>query len=185
MGADQAASGKQPGGQAITPPGLAVVLGRPADASRICRVDAPGRVLRIWALLNDAGKELHQVSLPPAAAARLQRQLDVLTGELMRSVSPALAGELRHIIGQGKAAAPTVDELRVEYASLLGWTGGLVIEMLSQIEVASAKVARSSHRTQPVVRGRAAEVEANPGISAVQSHRPHPGSPPLSVKQAR
>jgi hypothetical protein len=38
----------------------------------------------------------------------------------------------------------------VEYASLLGWTGGLVIEMLSQIELASAKAARSSHRTQPV-----------------------------------
>jgi hypothetical protein len=38
----------------------------------------------------------------------------------------------------------------VEYASLLGWTGGLVIEMLRQIEVADEKVARSSHRTQPV-----------------------------------
>ena len=37
-----------------------------------------------------------------------------------------------------------------EYTSLLGWTGALVIEMLSQIEVASEKVARSSHRTQPV-----------------------------------
>ena len=45
---------------------------------------------------------------------------------------------------------PTADELRVEYASLLGWTGGLVIEMLSQIEAASAKVARFSHRTQLV-----------------------------------
>jgi hypothetical protein len=33
------------------------------------------------------------------------------------------------------------DELRVEYASLLGWTGGLVIGMLSRIEAASAKAA--------------------------------------------
>ena len=41
-----------------------------------------------------------------------------------------LAGELRHLIRQRQAAAPTADELRVEYASLLGWTGGLVIEML-------------------------------------------------------
>jgi len=149
MGADEAGSGKQPGGQAVTPPRLAVVLGRQTDADRICRVDEPDRVLRIWALLNDADNELHQVSLPPAAAPRLQRQLDALTGELERSVSPALAGELRHLIPQGQATAPTADELRVEYASLLGWTGGLVIGMLSQIEVTSEKVARSSHRTQP------------------------------------
>ena len=118
-------------------PRLDVVLGRSANAGRICRVEAPGRVLRIWALLNDADNELYQVSLPPAAAPRLQRQLDALTGELERSVSPALAGELRHLIPQGQAAAPTADELRVEYASLLGWTGGLVIGMLSQIEAAS------------------------------------------------
>jgi hypothetical protein len=125
-----------------------VVLGGPADASRICRVDAPGRVLRIWGLLNRAGGELHKGSLPPAAAPRLQRQLDALTGELERSVSPALAGELRRLIRHNQAAAPTADELRVEYTSLLGWTGALVIEMLSQIEVASEKVTRSSHRTQ-------------------------------------
>ena len=109
MGADEAGSGKQPGGQAVTPPRLAVVLGRSADADRICRVDEPDRVLRIWALLNDANNELHQVSLPPAATPRLQRQLDALTGELERSVSPALAGELRHLIPQGQATAPTAD----------------------------------------------------------------------------
>jgi len=62
------------------PPRLAVVLGRPTDASRICRVDEPDRVLRIWSLLNDTDNELHQVSLLPAAAPRLQRQLDALTG---------------------------------------------------------------------------------------------------------
>ena len=82
MGTDKAGSGKQPGGQEVTAPRLAVVLGRPADASRICRLDAPCRVLRIWALLNRADGELHQASLPPGAAARLQRQLDAVTGEL-------------------------------------------------------------------------------------------------------
>jgi len=64
-------------------------------------------------------------------------------------VSPALADELRHLIRKRKPATPTADELRVEYASLLGWTGGLVIQMLSQIEVASARVARSGLRTHP------------------------------------
>jgi Protein of unknown function (DUF2587) len=143
MGTDKAGPGKQPGGQVVTTPRLVVVLGRPTDASRIHRVDAPGRVLRIWALLNHADGELHQVSLPPGAAARLQRQLDDLAGELEESVSPALARELRHLIPPGRAAVPTADELRVEYASLLGWIGGLVIGMLSEIQVASAKVAQS------------------------------------------
>jgi hypothetical protein len=146
-----AGPGTAPGARAAVAPRVAVVLGGRADSGRICRVEAPGRVLRVWALLNDADKELHQVSLPPAATPRLQRQLDALTGELERSVSPALADELRHLIRKGQAAAPTAGELRVEYASLLGWTGGLVIEMLSQIEVASEKVARSSQRTQPAI----------------------------------
>jgi len=151
MGADEAGSGEQPGGETGTPPRLVVVLGRSVDSGRICRVDEPGRVLRIWSLLNDVDNELHQVSLPPSAAPRLQRQLDALTGELERSVSPALVGELRHLIPQGHGGVvPTADELRVEYASLLGWTGGLVIEMLSQVEAAGEKVARSSRRTQPV-----------------------------------
>jgi len=106
MGTDKAGSGKQPGGQEVTAPRLAVVLGRPADASRICRLDAPCRVLRIWALLNRADGELHQASLPPGAAARLQRQLDAVTGELERSVSPALAAELHHLISRGRPLCP-------------------------------------------------------------------------------
>jgi hypothetical protein len=144
---ESAGPGTAPGARAAMAPRLAVVLGGRAGSGRICRVEAPDRVLRVWALLNDADNELHQVSLPPAAASRLQRQLDTLTGELERSVSPALADELRHLIRQRQVTAPTADELRVEYASLLGWTGGLVIEMLSQIEVAGEKVARSSRRT--------------------------------------
>jgi hypothetical protein len=149
MGADRAGSGKEPDGQAVMPPRLAVVLGRPAGSGRVCRVEAPDRVLRIWALLNDADTELHQVSLPPRAAPRLQRQVDALIRELERSVSPALADELHHLVDQHEAAAPTADELRVEYASLLGWTGSLVIEMLSQIEVAGQKAVRPSYRAQP------------------------------------
>jgi Protein of unknown function (DUF2587) len=150
MDTDKAGPSKQPGGQVVTAPRLAVVLGRPADASRIYRVDAPGRVLRIWALLHHGDDELHQVSLPPGAEARLQRQLDDLTGELEESVSPVLARELRHLIAPGKATVPTADELRVEYASLLGWIGALVVEMLGEIEVASAKVSRSGLRTHSI-----------------------------------
>ena len=127
----------EPETEAAAPLRVAVVLDRPADASR---VDAPDRVLRIWAMLRNADDELHQVSLRPEMMARLQRQFGALTAELERSLSPALASELHHIIDRDRDTEPTADELRVEYASLLGWTVGLVIELLTQIDAASAKV---------------------------------------------
>ena len=113
-----------------------------------CRVDAPDRVLRIWAMLRNADGELHQASLRPEMTARLQRQLDALTAELERSLSPALAGELHRIIDRDKDTELTADELRVEYATLLAWTIGLVIEILTQLQAASAKIARPGPRPQ-------------------------------------
>jgi hypothetical protein len=139
-GTGLAGPGGQPGDEVIIPSRLAVTIDGSADAGRLGRVDVPDRVLRIWALLNSAHDELGQASLP---LARLQRQFAVLTAELERSVSPALAGELRHLVGGEKAAAATADELRIMYASLLGWTSGLVIGMLNQLDAASAKAAGS------------------------------------------
>lgn len=131
-------------GRSAPAPRLAVVLDGPPDSGRVCRVEAPDRVLRIWALLNDADNELRQVSLPHMAAARLQRQLEVVIAELERSVSDALADELRHLL-PWKQGAPTVDELRVEYASLLGWTAGLVSGMLEQIDAVSRWSVAAGH----------------------------------------
>lgn len=141
--------GDQPDAAVVTPPRLAVTMGRPADASRVCRVDAPDRVLRIWAMLASADGELHQASLRPGEVARLQRQLDALTAELERSLSPALAAELHRLVGPKNADALTPDELRVEYAMLLAWTVGLVIGILTQIEAASAKTVGAASRPQP------------------------------------
>lgn len=133
----------EPEAEAVSAPRLAVVMGRATDASRICRVDAPDRVLRIWAMLSSADGELHQASLRPEATLRLQRQLDALTAELERSLSPALAGELHRIIDRRDTDTKlTADELRVEYATLLAWTIGLVIGILSQLEAADLKTAR-------------------------------------------
>ena len=137
----------EPEVEAAAPLRLAVVMDRPADASR---VDAPDRVLRIWAMLRNADDELHHVSLRPEMMARLQRQFGALTAELERSLSPALAGELHRIIGRDKDTELTADELRVEYATLLAWTIGLVIEILTQLEAASAKIARPGPRPQLV-----------------------------------
>ena len=38
----------EPEAEADAPPRLAVVMDRTPDAHRLCRVDAPDRVLRIW-----------------------------------------------------------------------------------------------------------------------------------------
>jgi proteasome activator-like protein len=134
---------REPEAEAVAPLRLAVVFDRPADASR---VDAPDRVLRIWAMLRNADAELHQASLGPEMTARLQRQFDALTAELERSLSPALASELHHIIDRDEDTELTADELRVEYASLLAWTVGLVIEILTRLDAASAKINRPGHR---------------------------------------
>jgi hypothetical protein len=148
-GTEPAGSGGQPDAGVVTPPRVAVIMGRAADASRVCRVDAPDRVLRIWAMLASASDELHQASLRPGAVARLQRQLDALTAELERSLSPALAGELHHLVDRKAGTELTAAELRVEYATLLSWTIGLVIGFLTQLEVASAKTLRAASRPQP------------------------------------
>ena len=148
-GTEPASPGGRPDAEVVTPPRLAVIMGRTADASRVCRVDAPDRVLRIWTMLASADDELHQASLRPGAVARLQRQLDALVGELDRSLSPALAGELHRLIGREAGTELSADELRVEYATLLSWTIGLVIGILTQLEVASAKTLRAASRPQP------------------------------------
>lgn len=149
-GTNPAVPAGQPEAEAVSPPRLAVVMGRSADASRICRVDAPDRVLRIWAMLSTADGELNQASLRPEMRARLQRQLGAITAELERSLSRALAGELHRIIDREHDTELTADELRVEYKALLAWTIGLVIGMLSQIEAASATIARPAPRPQLV-----------------------------------
>jgi hypothetical protein len=147
-GTEPAAPSGQP--EAVVPLSLAVVMGKAADASRICRVDAPDRVLRVWAMLSSVSGELRQASLRPEARARLQLQLGAFTAELERSLSPALAGELHRIIDRDKDTELTADELRVEYATLLAWTIGLVIGMLSQIDAASTKIGRPGSRPQLV-----------------------------------
>ena len=76
-------------------------------------------------------------------------QLSVLTAELERSLSPALAGELHHLVGRKAGTELTAAELRVEYATVLAWTIGLVIGILTELEVASAGTARAASRPQP------------------------------------
>ncbi len=115
-------------------PWVAVSFCRPG-AAPVYRVDSPGRVLRLWSLLNAASAEV-RAELPPGARSRLRRVLTEVSKELSQCVSPALADELGGLLGPG-AAVPDAAELRIDYALLLGWLGGLVIAMLDQLESAA------------------------------------------------
>ena len=113
----------------------AILLDGPAGSPRACLVDEPGRLMRVWALLSAAGQELHEAGPPPPAAlARLRQQLRTVAAELKRSLSPALGDELDRLVPLDGTGPATQEELRIEYASLLGWTDGLVIAMLDQLE---------------------------------------------------
>ncbi len=164
-----------PGGQPdSTAPRLVVVLARDGGESRVCRVDAPHRVLRIWALLNNASEELRQVDLPAGAAERLERQLGAFTAELERSVSPALGRELHELFPPRAASAATARELRIEYAGLLGWAGGLVMGILSQVQAAAARAAHPVLASGPRGQGYSPAAPGGP-VAAIGADGPVPG----------
>jgi hypothetical protein len=134
------ATGQQPAGTGIVLPSTPVVvlLDRPTGTRRACRIEAPARLLRLWCVLNAANHELHQVRPQPEAALRLQHLLETVRADLERSVSPALADELRHLTNW-PPGPHGLDELRVESVSLLAWTGELVLAMLAQLEAAQLR----------------------------------------------
>jgi hypothetical protein len=117
-------------------PRVVVALGRPDREGRKYKVESPDRVLRMLGLLTEAADELRLVSLPPQSLFRLRRLLKAASAEIERSVSPALADELHHLLGNGETE-PDAAELRVELVALLGWVSGLAIGMLSQLENAA------------------------------------------------
>lgn len=134
------------------PKHMKIVLDGPVESPHACRVEDPGRLLRVWALVNAASRELHQAGIPQTAVAAFQRQLRADASELRRSLSPELAGELDRLMSHDDAVPLGADELRVEYATLLGWLGGVVIAMLDQLEqcgtsaVAAAESEEASSR---------------------------------------
>jgi hypothetical protein len=80
---------------------------------------------------------------PAKPAARDRGPADgAVRPELTRSVSAPLAAELCDLLPP-QPASPSMGELRIECASLLGWTGGLVLEILDQVELAAAFTALS------------------------------------------
>ncbi|HEU5388587.1 MAG TPA: hypothetical protein VFV73_22035 [Streptosporangiaceae bacterium] len=61
----------QRGAKAAVPPCLTVAVGWGDDAGQVFRVDAPDRVLRVWALLGNAADDLRQAALPPEVLSQI------------------------------------------------------------------------------------------------------------------
>lgn len=113
---------------------FAVIVGQPAGDSA-CLIEAPGRLLRIWSLLEATQEQIDQAALPPEVIPRLQRQLQEIRRELDSTVSPALAAELRRTAPPWEEA-PSAAGLRIECAVLTSWAGSLTIQMLSALTAA-------------------------------------------------
>jgi len=117
---------------------FAVIIGEHAGGTA-CRVAAPGRLLRIWSLLQATQEQIADAALLPAGMPRLQRQLQAIRRELETSVSPPLAAELRRI-APPRDEAPSAAGLRIECAALTSWTGSLTMQMLSTLEAAGKRL---------------------------------------------
>ena len=142
---------QRPTGEAakVPVPRVVVVLRRPSGDRGEDRVEAPDRVLRLWAMLNTANEDLHLAAVPPESVPHLQHVLEDVNTELERSVSPSLAAEWHRLVPYREATG--LAELRIEYVSLLGWVNGLVIEILTQLEAASARQPGAPEQPQGVI----------------------------------
>jgi Protein of unknown function (DUF2587) len=140
-----AASGQQADNHAATPlERFTVIVGEPADTPA-CRIEAPGRLLRIWSLLRETQEQIDDVALPPEAMPRLQRQLQAIRRELENTVSPPLAAELRRIAPPWDEA-PSAAGLRIECAVLTNWASSLTVQMLGTLEEAHRRLSRRPPR---------------------------------------
>lgn len=119
---------------------FAVLVGQSAGDSA-CRIDAPGRLLRIWSLLEATQEQIDQVTLSPEVMLRLQRQLQEIRRELDNTVSPALAAELRRT-APPQEEVPSAAGLRIECAVLTSWAGSLTIQMLNALAAARKRLPR-------------------------------------------
>jgi hypothetical protein len=120
-----------------------IVVGKPASDVPVSRIEDPPRLLRLWLVLQATVEQLDNTTLPPERLAGLQRQLRVIRHELERAVSPPLTAEIRQIVPPHEGE-PSADALRIEYAALAGWVGGLVLQMLAVFIAARERAEQGS-----------------------------------------
>ncbi|SPT51164.1 hypothetical protein [Actinomadura madurae] len=134
---------------AAGPVGLTVVIGAGSEARKKYEVTAPTHLIRAWRLLTAVNEELHTEGTDDAGARRAARLFNVLRDEVVRSVSPPLAEEVRELL-------PPLDEhsgvaeTRAACSGALGWLDSLMTSMLMQLAAQGERVnGRPSKRMPP------------------------------------
>ncbi|MEV4678553.1 MULTISPECIES: proteasome activator [Actinomadura] len=111
---------------------MTVLIGDAREARRGYEVTAPTRLMRTWRLLTAVNEELHSGGVDDAAAHRAAMVFNALRNEVVRSVSPQLAEEVRELL-------PPLDEnsgvagTRAACSGALGWLDSLMTSMLMQL----------------------------------------------------
>ncbi|MFA1542641.1 proteasome activator [Actinomadura monticuli] len=113
-------------GTAAGPVNLTVVIGAAGEeVQKDYVVTAPTHLMRAWRLLTAVNEELHAEGADDAEAHRAAMVFNVLRHEVINSVSPALAEEMRELL-------PPLDEnsgiagTRASCSAALGWLDGLM-----------------------------------------------------------
>ncbi len=99
----------------------------PGDAAveRREAVDEPAKVMRIGSMIKQLLEEVRTVALDEPARDRLKEIYGTSIKELGTAVSPDLRDELERVTIPFGGQHPTVAELRVAQAQLVGWLEGL------------------------------------------------------------
>lgn len=114
------------------PARVTVLIGDAREACRGYEVTSPTRLMRAWRLLTAVNEELHSDGIDDVGARRTALVFNALRDEVVRSISPQLAAEVRDLL-------PPLDEdsgvagTRAACSGALGWLDSLMTAMLMQL----------------------------------------------------
>lgn len=101
--------------------------GRADDEAIDESIEHPAKVMRVGTMMKQLLEEVRSATLDEASRDRLRDIYATSVTELGSALSPDLREELgRLALPFAEDAAPSVDELRVAQAQLVGWLEGLI-----------------------------------------------------------
>ncbi|QKW36995.1 hypothetical protein HUT06_25745 [Actinomadura sp. NAK00032] len=136
---------------ASRPTRMTVLIGNAREVRRGYEVISPTRLMRTWRLLTAVNEELHSDGADDAAARRAAMVFNALRSEVVRSISPRLAAEVRELL-------PPLDEnsgvagTRAACSGALSWLDSLMTSMLMQLAEQGGPAGRTNG--MPSVDGR-------------------------------
>ncbi|HMK99368.1 MAG TPA: proteasome activator [Acidimicrobiales bacterium] len=107
----------------------------------------PAKLVRIEAMLKHLLDEVRDCPLDEPSRTRLREIQELSLHELASAVSPNLADELARVSSPFGQSAPSLSELRIAQAQLVGWLEGLfhgiqAAVMAQQIEAEEERYSR-------------------------------------------